>query len=118
MDNFSIMRSIARRRNRIKQTRKVAGTPDFLQLSLFFQPVGQCDKVYRFCFVKQVGDGGIDFLMGGSVEIFRGQDFDDIQQGIVIDEDGTDEGFLRFDILRRKSVRCRIFWILPLAFGH
>ena len=79
MDDFSIMRSIDRRRNCIKQTRKVAGAPDLFQLSLFFQPVGQCDKIYGFCFVKQVGNGGIDFLVGGAVKIIRCQDFDTIQ---------------------------------------
>ena len=35
--------------------------------------------------------------------------FDDIKQGIVVDQDGTDNGSFRFDILRRQSIWCSIF---------
>ena len=118
MDNFGIMGSIDRQRYCIDQTHKVAGVPDFLQLSLLFEPVGQCDKVDGFCFVKQVDNGGIDFLVGGAVKILRGKYFDNVQQGSVVDQNGTDDRLLRVDILRWKRVLGEIFLLFRLMFGH
>ena len=78
MNNLGIMLCIDRQGDCIDQTRQVTGAADFFQLSLFFQPVGQCDQVYGFCFVKQVDNGGKNFLMGGTVKIFRCQNLNDV----------------------------------------
>lgn len=57
-------------------------------------------------------------MMGGAVKILRGKYFNNIQQGSVVDQDGTDDRLLRIDILRWKRVLGEIFLLFRLMFGH
>ena len=113
-----MMGCIDRRGSGIQQTRKVTGAADFFQLPLFLETIGYRDKVYGLGFVKQIDDGNENFLMGGAIKVFRCQNLDDVQQCVIIPENGADDGLLSFDVLRWKSVGYTFLGFLFRAFGH
>jgi hypothetical protein len=56
--------------------------------------------------------------MGSAVKILRGKYFNNIQQGIIVYQDSTDDRLLRIDVLRWKRVLGEIFMLFRLIFGH
>jgi hypothetical protein len=43
--------------------------------------------------------------VGRAVEIFRLEDLDDFEEGGIIDQNGADQRFFGFEILRRKMLK-------------
>jgi hypothetical protein len=109
VDDAGIVLGVDGQRDGIHQGRQKGGTADLLQPTLFLETVGQSDQVHRFATRKQVGDGGEDFLMGGAVKILRPQDFDDVQQAAVVDQNGAQQRLLGFQVLRRDIQKRWVF---------
>jgi hypothetical protein len=57
-------------------------------------------------------------LMRCSIKISGSKDFNNIEQGVVVEQNCAEKGFLRLDTLRRQVVKRRIFLVLQLLIGH
>ena len=69
------------------------------ELAELFEVIGERYQVDRFVAVEKIGNRAENFLVGCFVEIFGRQDVQNIQQGVVVHQYGTDERFFRINAL-------------------
>ena len=74
---------------------QVGGSAHLVELVLVAEQVGQGDEVMGLPLVEQLEDGAVDRLVRVPVEILGLEDFDDFQQGPVLEEDRAEDSLLQ-----------------------
>ena len=86
---------------------QVGGAAHVLELVLVAEQAGDRDQVVRLMLVEQGHHGRVDGLVGVPVEVPRLEQVDDLEQGLVLDEDGAEHRLFRLDVLGRQHASGR-----------
>ena len=92
-------------RNRLQNLYDTGYPTHGLKVSLHFQGIGQGHQINWLSLAKEFQHGCVYSLMGGSIKIIRGQDFNNVHQGAVVMKNGADNGFFSFETVGRKVVK-------------
>jgi hypothetical protein len=109
MDDSGIMHGIDGDGDRLQNLYDTGDPAHGFKMPSGFQGIGQGHQVNRLPLAKELQHGCVYFLMGGSVKIVRGQDFDNVHQGAVVMKNRADNGFFSFETVGRKVVQR---WVL------
>ncbi len=99
-----VLRGVDGGRRLVAEAREVRTTAHRLEILAPLERFGDRDDVDRFATFEQVEDGGVDAPVRLTVEVLRSKELGDFDDGIAVDEDGTEHRLLSFKALWRKAV--------------
>ena len=89
-----------RRRHRLGEVGQVRATPDRFQRSGVLEVVGEGHEIDHLIVFRQ-GDHGLkDLTVLGEIKLVRADDLEGFVERLVVQENGPEDGFLSFEILR------------------
>ena len=109
--DIGMMNQGSRKGNHIDKRCQVGGATYLIQLVLLTEHIADSNDVMGFPFVKQGYHGLKNDLMCVPVKIFSSKDFNNFEQGFILEQDSAKDRLFRFNILRRQHfVACRHRW--------
>ena len=89
----------------------VGGAAHFVELSGTGELFLERDEVDGVAALAQLDHLLEDPAVGVAIEIARGQDLGGLVERVVVDQDGPEDGSLRLEVVRQRSIDCN-------RFGH
>ena len=104
LDDPGVLRDVDGGRRLVRQARQVGAAADRLELVLALERLGDGDDVDRLAALEQLQRGRVDPPVRLPVEVGRPEELGDLDDGVAVDEDGTEHRLLGLETLRRKAV--------------
>ena len=94
--------NVGRTRNDLHQLGQVGRAAYRFELSLSLESLGQGDLIDDLSGFGELEHGTKNFTVSGAIEIFFDNQLHGLGHGLVVQQDGTKDGLLRLDVLRRQ----------------
>ena len=100
VDKLGVIGHAGRRRHRLSEVGQVRATPDRFERSGVLEVVGEGHEIDHLIVFRQ-GDHGLkDLTVLGEIKLVRADDLEGFVERLVVQENGPEDGFLSFEILR------------------
>jgi hypothetical protein len=104
LDDAAVMDRVDGCRRQVDEARQVGGAADGVELAAPLEDLRDGHQVDRLPAIVEVKDRAVDRAVVTAVEVLRAEEVCDLDDRVLVDEQGAEHRLLRFDGLRRKAI--------------
>jgi hypothetical protein len=110
IDDSRVVGGVQDRHHRGGEPGEITRPADFRERAVLVEIILQRDRIGDLSARANPADRGVDALMGRVMKMFSEEIFLDPLVGLVVDQDGAEEGLFSLDVARRRAVGVEIRW--------